>query len=371
MRAVIFIISAFLLLMRPAAAQSWFSGNPVSCSLSNEAINLGVFSRITDVVPVATGDWGVQCSSNAYPSGFPSNYYTAEGAYCVVIAGSSSGRVLRGQGKNSNITIPFNFYFSRQKAFGPGWQQDYDSPIGDGTWGIAYIDWNYANGDPNMANRSRPRQSGRAYPLPGRGRFDLKLAAPAAGIAYPSGIYSAQFPFRWRTGTTQSSGQYPAPSAGPGVCSRFPGSGGSGTISVRLEIKKYCNVTVKSSINFGPQALLDKVPPAEGQISAECSEGTQFGISIGAGLNDEGTGQRAMKHQGGDEKILYELYQNKALTQPWKNDWSGSSIVRGTGTGGEHIYPVYAALLRGQSGKPAGLYKDTLIVEIKVMDTGG
>lgn len=351
-----------------AQAQQWFPANAVSCSLGSKAINLGVFSRISDSAPIATGDWGVDCSSNAYPQGYPNTYNTAEGGYCVTIAGGKNSRLLRGEGKNAGITIPFDFYFSRQKSFEKKYPQDYDTPIGDGTWGIAYIDWNYRNG--NRRGSAPPVQVNPPVPLPGRGRFDLKISAAAAGKAYPAGIYTANFTFRWKTGSVKTAGDYPRPADGAGVCSRFPGAGGSGQISVRMEIKKYCNVAVRNHINFGKQAFLGATLTAEGQIAVECSEGTKFGVAIDDGVNSGGSGRRAMKRRSGSETIAYEIYQDKTRKKPWKSDWSASSTLSGAGSGGDEIFPVYASV-PPQENKPAGIYSDILVVAVRVTEPGG
>jgi len=355
----------------PAVAQSWFPAGAVSCSLSSSDVNLGIFSRISDPAPVATGDFGVSCASNAYPAGYPDSYRTAEGAYCVTIGGGPASRALQGQGGNAaGWEIPFNFYFSRQKAFDKNYEQDYDDPIGDGSWGIAYLDWNYTDGDPRRP--SPPVIWGKPYALPGRGKFDVHISAPAGGKAYPAGIYSASFPFYWAAGAVETAGAYPRPRGNPAVCAQFPGGVKSGTINVRLEVKKYCNISVKQNIAFGPQAFLSKQLTQEGAVTADCSEGTLFAIGINDGLNSKlADGHRAMKIKGGDDLILYDLYKDSARTERWGNDWGNdTALQRGAGSAQGQDFPVYAAV-PPQEGKPAGDYADTVVVQVKIMDPGG
>lgn len=340
----------FCLVLNAGSARGavWFPSDSVSCRINSPSVNMGAYSTIPNPAPVVDGQFDISCTSEAYPGGYPSSYHTAEASYCLTIKGA---RELHGEGGNAHIVIPFDFYSRIRNISDPR------TPIGDGTYGIAFLDWKYADGDKHAEQPVTMQMDG---------NFSVVLK-PALQGALPAGIYSNHFTFLMKSGATRRAQDYPTVNK-PDACSLYPGGITAGSVKVMLIIKKYCHVDVAQHINFGTHMDLARDIFAHGAVSVDCSASTRFGVGLGRGLHSSGTGQRFLQDEQSGRKVRYDLYQDSACTRPWTNAWGSPDILKGTGSGNRKQYHVYAAV--PSQPVSAGTYTDTVIVEVKVLDDG-
>jgi len=377
----------------PAFAQiHWYpaSEKDMSCSIGSQIIDFGTFSHITNPTPRVPGSFSVNCHSNVYQSGYPSTYSTVAGGYCLTIS-HGNGQSPTGKdryliGDPGGLKLPFSFKFSNGKPFEDSYHQDYNSPIGDGAYGIPYIDWNYYNCQVgkyfNNPSTKGPydgaKAQGSACDLPNyRGKIDAQISQYAAAQVWPAGTYEGDFPFYYHYGVTTISGHWPEPGDSRD-CSQWPQGGGTGNIHVVLKISKYCSIANTKAVDFGTQAYFDEPHYANGAITVQCSDKTKFQLGINDGLHNPDGQQRYMtlnndEPKAENQRIPYNLYQDSAYSVPWGNVDTANVYTSKEATGDAVTsvsIPVYAKIPVLADQKTTGSYKDTVIVTVKVIDDG-
>jgi len=122
-----------------------------------------------------------------------------------------------------------------------------------------------------------------------------------------------------------------------------------------------CNLSA-TNIAFNAVGLLDTALTANGAITAQCTNGNAYKITLNGGAN--GTlNARKMMRSGGGATLGYELYTDTQFTTPWGDGTLGTSPVTNTGTGDAQVISVYGRV-PAQSTPAPGTYMDTVTATI-------
>jgi len=151
---------------------------------------------------------------------------------------------------------------------------------------------------------------------------------------------------------------YPQGTGGP--CSA-QATGGTFGFDVGATVINNCNISA-TNITFTSIGLLDTALTANGAITAQCTNGNAYKITLNGGAN--GTlNDRKMMRSGGGATLGYELYTDTQFTTPWGDGTLGTSPATNTGTGDAQVISVYGRV-PAQSTPAPGTYTDTVTATI-------
>lgn len=105
---------------------------------------------------------------------------------------------------------------------------------------------------------------------------------------------------------------------------------GSATFTVSASVAANCLINVQN-INFGTQGVLSANVDATGSVTATCTPGTPYTISLNGGTANAAPTARKMSQ--GTQTVTYGLYKDSNRSQPWGDVNTPGSTVAGTGTG--------------------------------------
>jgi spore coat protein U-like protein len=169
---------------------------------------------------------------------------------------------------------------------------------------------------------------------------------PAGQRSAPAGIYSSAF-----AGPANVQFSY-----GPGGSCNNTGTSPSFTVSAN--ILPSCTLSV-APLAFGSVGSLTSNKDAETSITANCTSGVPYSISLGRGAGI--TSPTARKMTKGTDTLTYGTYQDPNRVVEWGDLISND--VDGTGTGTAQSIPVYGRI-PPQPLPPSGTYNDTVVVTI-------
>ncbi|GAA0611880.1 spore coat U domain-containing protein [Paenochrobactrum glaciei] len=143
----------------------------------------------------------------------------------------------------------------------------------------------------------------------------------------------------------------------------------NGTLQVKARITGGCTLTNTSDaiLDFGvveEVTDLTEIVKSDDDVSIQiqCSNGIDYSIGLGGGLNPVGGTDtplmRAMTFE--NEKLPYLLWTSPTM----EVEWNLRDRVYGTGNGNIQKYPVYGNLYPNGILKP-GDYTDTVTIEVK------
>lgn len=138
------------------------------------------------------------------------------------------------------------------------------------------------------------------------------------------------------------------------------------TFNVLIEIVESCDISTVTAtdVDFGSHVRNNDAPvDAEGTLTVNCTDGTDYTIGLNEGLNSTGTTASADNRQmtDGTNFVPYGLYQDATRTQFW-GDVIGTDTLAGTGTATDVEVPVYGRAL--STDYPPGSYIDTVTATI-------
>ncbi len=147
-----------------------------------------------------------------------------------------------------------------------------------------------------------------------------------------------------------------AASAGVSLSGAALAASGTASFDVSVQVLASCSISASNmsfaSITTGTTTNTD----ATSTLTVNCSSGTPFTIALGNGSNYSG-GRRMTN---GTTNINYYLYSDSGRS----SQWSGATVVSGTGSGSDQNFTIYGRVPSGQSVLYAGNYSDTIIATI-------
>lgn len=144
------------------------------------------------------------------------------------------------------------------------------------------------------------------------------------------------------------------------TCDSPTGSVGTATFNVNASVAANCLVSVQN-IDFGTQGVLRADVDATGSVTATCTPGTTYTISLNGGTTNGAPTARKMSK--GAETVTYGLYKDTNRLQPWGDANTPGSTVAGTGTGTAQALTVYGRVPAQTTPSP-GTYTDTVVVTL-------
>jgi spore coat protein U-like protein len=144
------------------------------------------------------------------------------------------------------------------------------------------------------------------------------------------------------------------------TCTAPSGTIGTASFSVNASVAANCLVSVQN-VDFGTQGVLSTNVDATGSVTATCTSGTTYTISLNGGTTNAAPTARKMTK--GAETVTYGLYKDTNRSQPWGDANTPGSTVAGTGTGSAQLLTVYGRVPPQTTPSP-GVYTDTVVVTL-------
>lgn len=145
------------------------------------------------------------------------------------------------------------------------------------------------------------------------------------------------------------------------TCASLTTSGGTFPFSVTASVVNNCNITA-TPVAFGATGVLRSAVTANGTITAQCTNGDAYRISLNGGSSGN-VAARTMQRSGGGTTVGYQLYLDSAFGSAWGDGTSGTSMATGTGTGAQQTFTVYGRV-PAQGTPTPGSYSDTITATI-------
>jgi spore coat protein U-like protein len=117
-----------------------------------------------------------------------------------------------------------------------------------------------------------------------------------------------------------------------------------------------------TNIAFASQGVLNSALSATGAITARCTNGDAFRISLNGGSSGN-VAARQMQRSGGGGAVKYQLYVDSGHANAWGDGSAGTTMATGTGTGNPVSINVYG-LVPAQSTPMPGSYSDSITATI-------
>ena len=171
--------------------------------------------------------------------------------------------------------------------------------------------------------------------------------------AVPAGTYTSSF-------ASAASITYDYATAG--TCAAIGAAHQTPTpFSVGTNDSNTCTISA-AALNFGTISVTTSQTAATATLTANCTSGTGYSISLNSGLNGV-TSPMQRRMQNGANLLTYNLYQNSNHTQVW-GETPGTDMLAGqTGNGNPQTITVYG-LVPVQTTPPIGTYTDVVIVTV-------
>lgn len=294
-----------------------------SCSATASAINFGNVSPIAGSAVPATGTVSVTCT-------WPAITLTPSAQVCLNLGGSSPRPLV-----NGSNTMQYNLYQDAARSL---------------IWGSIY-----SGTTPISLTLAKPTVGNSASTTV---TFYGLIAAnqpTVPTVSNSSTVYSQTF------GGNQTSINYGFYLLGAPSCASLTSPGGTFPFTASATVVNNCNISA-NNLSFGAAGVLNGNLSATGSVSARCTNGDAFRIS----LNGGGSGNvaaRVMQRQGGGGSVGYQLYTDAARSTPWGDGTAGTSMVTGTGNGNAQVISVYGQVPTQTTPAP-GTYSDTITATI-------
>ncbi len=147
------------------------------------------------------------------------------------------------------------------------------------------------------------------------------------------------------------------------------GSGVPVSIDVSLKIDNDCIITAPT-LAFGTAPLVSTFNPVTRTISIRCTASASYSVGLDNGANASG-GTRHMRNTLSTDTLAYEIYRDTVSTSRWgtvgaeRRSSSTADSNPGIHDGSTlQGFTYRAAIDPAQPQPPAGVYKDTIIVDV-------
>lgn len=135
------------------------------------------------------------------------------------------------------------------------------------------------------------------------------------------------------------------------------------TIPVSATVIDSCSVSA-TALSFGNYNPLSASPiDTSGTVTALCTIGTAFTISLNEGIGPGATVTGRKLSLGDGVSIDYSIYADANRTTIWGDGTNGTSVQTGFGVGSNLDFSIYGRLPGAQLA-PIGVYSDTITVTI-------
>ncbi len=145
------------------------------------------------------------------------------------------------------------------------------------------------------------------------------------------------------------------------------GTGVPVRVNVELTVENDCIITAPNA-SFGPAPLVGSFNPITRTILIRCSAGAAYTVGLGDGNNPD-NGVRRMR--SGSNYLRYEIYKTTTSPDRW-GSVGGARRASATADTNAGVYDSVttqefgyrAAILAGQVTPPAGVYTDTILLDV-------
>ncbi len=131
---------------------------------------------------------------------------------------------------------------------------------------------------------------------------------------------------------------------------------------MQVTIQETCIISgTTAALNFGTQTLLNSAVDAATSISVQCSNGTDYDVTLDQGLNTK----PRMRLAATSNYVDYELYTDSGRTTVWPATASAGPVYPYTGNGNVQTIDVYGRIpIQTTPTASATAYSDTVGITI-------
>lgn len=144
-------------------------------------------------------------------------------------------------------------------------------------------------------------------------------------------------------------------------CAGATSSSAGGAFNVTATVVNNCLISA-TGVAFASSGVLNSALSASGSITARCTNGDAFRITLSSGSSGN-VAARQMQRSGGGGAVNYQLYTDSTHASTWGDGTAGTTMATGTGTGNAVSISVYG-LVPPQSTPMPGSYSDTITATI-------
>ena len=134
------------------------------------------------------------------------------------------------------------------------------------------------------------------------------------------------------------------------------------TVHADAVIKNGCDLLSVEPMNFGQKSPVDSLKltgKSHSAVSLRCPSNTNYIVSMGMGLHNEGGGRRMCNN---NDCVTYGLYQDAGYSIPWDNN---RNTMNRTSVSNETESIIVYGYIPPQDWPSSGDYTDTVVVTLK------
>lgn len=186
------------------------------------------------------------------------------------------------------------------------------------------------------------------------GSIQMHVTLETEGLDLTPGIYRDKLSVLW---------SWDVCALGVLVCVIASEGSGTSIVNLALTVTPDCLISA-DDINFGDKVFVADFIPATGEMRIECSKNTTYSVGLNSG--EQGIGNvRYMANT--NDFIKYQIYKGSGSSfEVWGNQGGERrhSNSADSKENGMDIFKYNAQILPNQSEKPAGTYKDHIMIDI-------
>ncbi|EIG9275116.1 spore coat U domain-containing protein [Salmonella enterica] len=149
-----------------------------------------------------------------------------------------------------------------------------------------------------------------------------------------------------------------------GICGTAQTGTAATTLQLTLTVANDCIAITAPDVNFGSAPLVKNFPVISQSVTVTCTKGSVYSVGINNGAYANGNSRNMAS---GSNRLNYEIYKG-ATNNRWGSSgserWASEASSAISADGLLRTYNYNAKILTNQPTPPAGVYSDTVVVDI-------
>ncbi|WP_249675838.1 Csu type fimbrial protein [Pseudomonas abieticivorans] len=182
------------------------------------------------------------------------------------------------------------------------------------------------------------------------------------GSNVAAGVYTETLSLAW-------SWNYCSGIGALGICLGRDIGSGNQTLTVNLTVTNDCAIT-KTDIAFGSAPVVSAFSAVSQTLNLACTKGSSYTVGLDDGKQPVSVGGRR-RMIFGSNYLAYDIFKGTSAAVRWgstgtaRRSSSDAEVNPGLGTGtGSQIFSYYAKVYTDQTTPPAGIYADSVILDV-------
>jgi spore coat protein U-like protein len=307
-----------------------------NCTASMTDVNFGAISPIAGSDYYANGTLSVTCTILLGSLG---TLVLPTATICVNLEGGSGGTIAARMMQNGGQTLPFNLYR-------------------DNTYAAASIWGSTSGGAAQPVTTTMTGVLGIGTQTTNFTIYGKIPAASLSGVRTQNGsdtVYTASFAGAGSIQYAFAGLLAPATACKTGTTVPF-------SFKATATVTNSCFISTTPLAFAGDNRVLSAAVRTRGSVGVLCTAGAPYQVSLNGGSVANNPGARKMASALSPDTIRYDI--SNTLDGPlWGDGSNGTSMVSGTGSGGQQTLPLFGRVPAQKTPAP-GDYKDTVIATL-------